>query len=87
MACPEPLASSFFGCFVRLLRMTGRIVIPLLVSPAIFGQRFPSTRHFGSGPVVPAVIPIRRVDIRYLRGRTAEANRASLADRKLYASM
>lgn len=84
MSNPEPGIASFSGCITRLFWMVGGIIILVFLSRTIITHRSLSVSDLGYWFVISALVLSRYVDIRYLRGQTAEGEPATLAHWKRY---
>ena len=85
--CETPEYDSASGCFLRVYSMMIGHVILLFCALAIFHNRssflgVPDAFYWAT---VGSLLAVRYVDIRYLKGTTADGSPASLADWRRYA--
>lgn len=85
MVNPQTETTPFAGCLARMFWMIGGLVVLIFISLAIFRNSAFSIYDIAFAVIVMAMILVRLLDIRYLRGETADGQPATIRDWRRYA--
>lgn len=85
MTDQETAATPLAGCLVRLFWMVGGLIALFFLSLSIVGNRGFSVYDPAFAAIAVAMILVRFLDVRFLKGETADGNPATLRDWRRYA--